>query len=71
MLPWWRIWEGIIAEYWDGARRLVVEDRGGDLGLAIMLSPDHRLLIAMDHAIVEVLAEDGRLADMSIAGPSL
>lgn len=67
VLPWWQIWEGMIAEYWSGTRRLMIEDLGGDLGLAVMLSPDHRLLIAMDHATVEVLAEDDRLRELSIA----
>ena len=68
MVFWWRIWDGLIAEYWDGARRLIVEDLGGDLGLAIRLGPEqHRLLIAMDHALIEMLWEDDQLMDLSSA----
>ncbi len=67
MVPWWQIWEGIIEEYWGGVRRLVVEDLGGEVGLAVMLSPDHSLLVAMDHAMIEILAEDDCLTEMSIA----
>ena len=64
MIPWWRLWEGIVGEYWDGSWRLVVDDLGADIGLALTVPVEDHLIVAIDRAILHILAEDDRLAEV-------
>ncbi len=67
MVPWWRIWEGIIAEYWEGAWRLVVDDLGGAVGAAISIPMEDHLLIGLDRILLQALAEEEDLVQVSVA----
>ena len=67
MVPWWRIWEGIIAEYWEGAWRLAVDDLGGAVGIAMSIPLEDHLLIGIDHILLQALAEEEDLVQISIA----
>ncbi|NMP23677.1 hypothetical protein [Sulfobacillus harzensis] len=64
MIPWWRVWEGIVGEYWDGPWRLIVDDLGGDVGIALTVPVEDHLIIGLDRAVLSILAEDDRLGDV-------
>ena len=64
MIPWWRLWEGIVGEYWLGPWRLVVNDLGGDVGIALTVPVEDHLIIALDRVVLNVLAEDDRLGEI-------
>ena len=66
LIPWWRLWEGIVGEYWDGSWRLVVDDLGEDIGLALTVPVEDHLIIAIDRAILHILSEEDRLAEVGV-----
>ncbi|MCL5115881.1 MAG: hypothetical protein M1272_01880 [Firmicutes bacterium] len=67
MTQWWRLWEGIITEYWDGEWRLGAKDLGGDLAIALVVPVEDHLLVAMDHSLLRFLADEQDLVVMSDA----
>ena len=67
MIPWWHVWEGIVGEYWDGAWRLVVDDLGGDVGVAMTVPVEDHLLVAIDRIMLKVFVEEKQLAEISTA----
>lgn len=64
MIPWWRVWEGIVEEYWDGSWRLVVDDLGEEVGLALTVPVEDHLIVAIDRAILHILSEEDRLVEV-------
>lgn len=64
MIPWWRLWEGIVGEYWLGPWRLVVNDLGGEVGIAITVPAQDHLLVGLDRIVLNILAEDERLGEI-------
>lgn len=67
VVPWWSMWEGIIAEYWDGAWRLTIEDLGGDVAIAMTVPVQDHLLIAIDRLLLQVFAEAEELTQITTA----
>jgi hypothetical protein len=64
MIPCWRLWKGIVGEYWLGPWRLVVNDLGGDVGIALTVPVEDHLIIALDRVVLNVLADDDRLSEI-------
>ncbi len=64
MISWWQVWEGIVGEYWDGSWRLVVDDLGEDIGMALKIPVEGRLIVAIDRAILHILSEEDGLEEI-------
>ena len=61
MTFWWRMWEGIISEYWDGEWWIGADDLPDKEAIALRVLGAGYLAVAIDHKLLYMLAMENNL----------